>query len=114
MVKIVDYKSFEKEDGTEFHALVVQGGLEAVKSKETQRTYFTARTARVACTFNETMCQSLIGTDLPGSIQRVEVESYEFAIPDTGELVTLSHRNEYVGEDESIVKDNVVKKELVM
>jgi hypothetical protein len=114
MVKIVDYKTYEKEDGTEFHALVVQGGLEAVKSKETNRTYFTARTARVACTFNETMCESLIGTDLPGSIQRVEVEPYEYAIPDTGELISLSHRNEYVGEGETVVKDNVVKKEFVI
>jgi len=114
MVKIVDFKSFEKEDGTEFHALVVQGGLEAVKSKETQRTYFTARTARVACTFNETMCQSLIGTDLPGSIHKVEVEPYEYAIPDTGEMVSLSHRNEYVGEEERIVKDNVIEKEVVI
>jgi len=114
MVTIVDFKTYQREDGTEFHALVVQGGLEAVKSKETNRNYFTARTANVPCTFTEATCQKLIGNELPGSIQRVEVASYQYTIPETGELVTLFHRNEYVGEDESIVKDNVVEKELVM
>lgn len=114
MVKIVDYKTYQKEDGTEFHALVVQGGLEAVKSQETNRTYFTARTARVPCTFNALTCESLVGEELPGSIRKVEVEPYEYMIPDTGELISLSHRNEYVGEEQSIVKDNVIEKELVV
>ena len=114
MVTIVDYKSFEKEDGTNFFALVVQGGLEAVKSKETDRTYFTARTAKVPCTFNEATCKTLIGSELPGKIKRVEVDPYEYAIPDTGELITLSHRNEYFGEEESIIDDNVVEKEMVV
>lgn len=113
MVKIVDYKTYQKEDGTEFFALVVQGGLEAVKSQETNRTYFTARTAKVPCTFNELTCQGLVGSELPGSIQKVEVEPYEYAIPETGELISLSHRNEYIGEEEKIIKDNLVEKELV-
>lgn len=114
MVKIVDFKTYQKDDGSEFHALVVQGGIEAVKSKETNRMYFTARTVSVPCTFNESTCEALIGTDFPGSIRKVEVEPYDYTIPDTGEIVTLSHRHEYVGEEQSIVKDNVVEKELVM
>jgi hypothetical protein len=114
MVKIVDFKTYQKEDGTEFFALVVQGGIEAVKSKETQRTYFTARTVNVSCTFNQSTCESLIGTDFPGSIRKVEVEPYQYAIPDTGELITLTHHFEYVSEEQGIVKDNVIEKEFVM
>jgi len=114
MVKIVDFKTYQKDDGTEFIALVVQGGIEAVKSKQTEKSYFTARTVNVPCTFNESTCKALIGTDFPGSIQKVEVEPYDYAIPDTGELITLSHRHEYVSEEEGIVKDNVIEKELVM
>jgi hypothetical protein len=114
MVKIVDFKTYQKDDGTEFHALVVQGGIEAVKSKETERTYFTARTVNVPCTFNESTCKAMIGTDFPGSIQKVEVEPYDYAIPNTGELITLSHSFQYVSEGEGIVKNNVVEKELVL
>lgn len=113
MVTIVDYKTYQKENGENFYALVVQGGLEAVKSKETNRTYFTARTARVACTFGEEMCEKLIGTEMPGSIKKVEVESYEFAIPETGEIIKLQHRNEYVGE-ESIIENNVQREVAIL
>jgi hypothetical protein len=114
MVKIVGFKTFERKDGSTFCALTVQGGIEAVKSKETARTYFTARKVNVSCTFDEQMCESLIGSDFPGSIQKVEVEPYEYAIPETGELVTLSHSYQYLSEDENVVKSNVVEKELVL
>lgn len=114
MVTIVDYKTYQKEDGENFYALVVQGGLEAVKSKKTERTYFTTKTARVACTFGEAMCKQLIGTEMPGSIRKVEVEPYEYAIPDTGEIIELNQRNEYVGEEERIIEKNVQEKATVI
>lgn len=114
MVKIVDYKTYQNGDGEDFFALVVQGGIEAVKSKETGRMYITARTARVACTFDEETCQSLIGTSLPGKIQKVEVEPYEYVIEQTGEVIERSHRYELVDEDEAIVIDNIIKKEAVV
>lgn len=114
MVKIVGFKTFERKDGSEFCALIVQGGIEAVKSKETGKTYFTARKVNVGCTFDEDMCESLIGSDFPGSIQKVEVEAYEYAIPDTGEMVTLTHSYEYVSEEDNVVKSNVVEEELVL
>ncbi|SDS18224.1 hypothetical protein SAMN05216503_2236 [Polaribacter sp. KT25b] len=114
MVKIVGFKTFERKDGSEFCALIVQGGIEAVKSKETGKTYFTARKVNVSCTFEEEMCESLLGSDFPGSIQKVEVEAYEYAIPETGEMVTLTHSYEYVSEEDNVVKSNVVEKELVL
>ena len=113
MVTIVDYKTYQKEDGTEFHALVVQGGLEAVKSNITDRTYFTARTARVACTFNEDTCKSLLGNQIPGKIKKLEVEPYEYVIPQTGEMISLSHRFEFVSEEETVIKDHVVERVVV-
>lgn len=114
MVKIVDYKTYQKEDGTEFHALVLQSGVEAVKSKQTGRTYLTAKATRLACTFDKETCESLKGTELPGKITKVAVEPYEYTVQSTGEIITLSHRYEYVDEEESIVKDNVIEKELVI
>lgn len=114
MVKVINWKAYQTEDGKEFYALQVQGGLEAVKSKETGRTYLTARKATVSCTFDKETCEMLKGTELPGSIKRIETEPYEYAIPESGEVVTLTHRFEYVGEDETIVHQNVVEKELVV
>jgi len=113
MVTIIDYKSYQKEDGEKFYGLVVQGGIEAVKSQGTGRTYLTARTARVSCTFNEATCVSLVGTQLTGSIRKVEVDAYEYALPDTGEIVEMNHRFEFVSEEDGIVDDNVVRQEVV-
>ena len=114
MVTIVDYKAHQKENGEKFFALIVQGGLEAVKSKETNRTYFTAREARVACTFNEETCQKLIGTEMPGKIMKVEVDPYSYTIPDTGEIIQLFHRNEYVSEEEAVIKEQVTEEASVV
>lgn len=113
MVKIVDYKTYSREDGVEFYALVVQGELETVKSKGTGKTYFTARKANVPCTFGESICAGLIGTDLEGYIEKVKVEPYEYTNSETGEIMTLSHRYEFIGADEEIINNHLVDKEMV-
>jgi len=114
MVTIVGYKTYSREDGSEFYALVVQGGVEAVKSQETGRTYLTARQAKVACTFDGNTCESLIGTTLDGKIKKVQVEPYEYMIPDTGELVTLEHRYEFINEIDHIIEEHVLEEEAVV
>lgn len=114
MVTIVGYKTYSREDGSEFYALVVQGGVEAVKSQDTGRTYLTARQAKVACTFDENTCESLIGTTLDGKIKKVQVEPYEYMIPDTGELVTLEHRYEFINEIDDIIDEHVLEEEAVV
>jgi hypothetical protein len=114
MVQITDYKTYKREDGETFNVLVVQGGVEPVKSRKTGRTYLTAKTTRVSCTFDEPTCKSLLGTMLPGSIKKVEVEPYEFTIVETGEVVERSHRYEYMSEEEAIVKNNVIEMEEVL
>ena len=113
MVKIVDFKTYQKEDGSEFCALKVQAGVEAVKSKLTGKMYLTARTATVPCTFDEATCEALIGSDLPGTIRKVSVEPFEYTVPDTGEIITLTERNEFVNEEDAILQENLVKKEEV-
>jgi hypothetical protein len=114
MVKIVDFKTYERNDGSEFNVLIVQGGIEAVKSKETGRTYLTARKTNVSSTFDAGTCESLIGSGFPGAIKKVEVDPYEYTVPRTGEVITLTHSYQYVSEEESIVTNNVVQKEEVM
>ncbi len=113
MVTIVDYKNYEREDGTKFNILVVQGGVEAVKSQTTGTTYLTARKARVSSTFDEVTCKMLIGKQLPGEVKKVQTDPYEYTVEDTGEVISLSHRYEYVDTEDQIVSDNVIETELV-
>lgn len=114
MVTVVDFKTFEKEDGENFYALVVQGGIEVVKSKETGRNYLTAKNATVPTTFSRSICESLIGTTLEGKVKKMECDSYDFTPKDSDEVITLSHRYEFVTEESETLENNVVDKEFVV
>jgi hypothetical protein len=113
MVTIVDYLVTEKEDGTDFLLLVLQGAVEAVKSEATGKMYFTARTVKVPATFDEATCKSLIGSQFEGTIMKVPTESYEYTIRETGEVISLKHRYEFVTGTEAILKEQLVDSELV-
>jgi len=111
MVTIKDYAIRENTLGEKFCALIVQGGIEFMKSKETGRFYITAKTASVPCTFPEEICKTLIGKELPGSVKKKECEPYEFVNQETGETRILDYRYEYSQEGESV--DEVVHSDKV-
>ncbi|GFD83548.1 hypothetical protein KUL118_64100 [Tenacibaculum sp. KUL118] len=83
MVTIINYKERQKEDGTTFYALEVQGGIEMIRSKSTGNFYATAKKAYVPSTFDEAICKGLIGTQMDGSIKKQDCEPYEYTIKDT-------------------------------
>lgn len=99
MVRIISYKTRQKEDGTEFYLLEVQGGIEMVKSQTTNQYYATAKKATVSTTFDEDTCRGLIGTEFSGKIVKVQTEPYQYVIKDTGETIILEHRYVYLPED---------------
>jgi len=104
MVTIINFKERNKEDGTSFFVLEVQGGIEMIKSQSTGNFYATARKAFLPSTFDALTCQALIGTQMQGSIEKVECEPYEHTIRDTGEIIMLHHRFCYVQEEKQITK----------
>lgn len=99
MVRIIDFKTRTKEDGTAFCLLVVQGGIEMIKSKTTGQYYATAKKAVISTTFDEPTCKGLIGTEFPGKISKITTEPYSYTIQATGEQITLSHKYIYLPED---------------
>ncbi|WP_340075841.1 hypothetical protein [Leptobacterium sp. I13] len=101
MVRIINYKQREREDGTTFNLLELQGGVEMVLSKETGQYYATAKKAYITSTFDEATCQALIGTEMQGSIIKQEVEPYTYVVKETGEELVLAHRWVYVPEETS-------------
>ncbi|MBD3615356.1 MAG: hypothetical protein HUJ22_02200 [Gracilimonas sp.] len=94
MVKIKSYVNRKNSEGESFNALVLEGDLETVTS-ETGNVYFTARTTTVPSNFDAEKCESLIGRELPGKIVRIPCEPYDYTIPESGEVVILSHTYEY-------------------
>ncbi|MGJ5642893.1 hypothetical protein [Formosa sp. S-31] len=110
MVTIKDFKSITKENGEVFYALILQGGVEPVKSSRTGRTYFTCRTATVPTTFDEQTCRLAVGTQFDGIIKKINCEPYSYTIESTGEIIELNHRWEYVDEELDVFQEHVVEK----
>src|SRR5690606_4399393 len=104
MVTITNFKERQKEDGTSFYVLEVQGGIEMVKSQSTGNFYATAKKAFLPSTFDALTCEALVGTQMDGAIEKVECEPYEYTIKDTGEIITLSHRYAYVQEVKQVAQ----------
>jgi hypothetical protein len=103
MVTIVDYAVRQaKEDGREFIVLVLQGGLSLVQSKNTGNFYATVKQTSIPSTFDEATAKGFIGEKLPGSVQRMSCETYEWTNKETGEVLELSHRWVYVPEGASL------------
>ena len=102
MVRIIDYVKRQNNSGEDFFLLVLQGGLQLVRSQETGRFYATMKQATISSTFDEDTCKSLIGEEIPGSIVKVETDPYEYTVQETGEVITLSHRWEYQREGDTL------------
>lgn len=101
MVTIVDFKTRTNAEGENFNALILESDITMVQSKDTGRFYATAKRTSITSTFDEATCQRLIGKQMPGEIVKQACEEYEYTIPETGEVVTLAHRYEYVAEGAS-------------
>lgn len=104
MVRILNFSERTSDDGKLFFTLEVQGGIEMVKSKSTGNFYATARKTSITTTFDKATCQALIGTELPGKVEKQECDAYEYTIKDTGEVIELSHQFVYVPEEETTSK----------
>ena len=109
MVRIIDYKVRENRDGDVFLALIVQGGIQLVKSKETGMYYATSKKASLPSTFDEETCKSLIGQELDGTVEKVDCEPYEITNEETGEVLQLNYRWVYVKEGDTV--EQAVKQE---
>lgn len=114
MVQIIDFVKRQNREGVEFNALILQGGLELVKSKETGAWYATSKKTSITSTLDDATCQNLIGKQIPGSVQRVESEPYDFTNKETGEVLTLTHRWVYLNEGEVLAAQVVAPEKVVM
>jgi hypothetical protein len=115
MVTIVDYAARTRSDGSVFFALTLQGGIELVKSKQTDRFYATVKKASIPSTFDEATCKASIGQQFPGSIQKQSCDPYNFTVKETGDMLELNYRWAYLPEgatlEEAIFEGELVQQE---
>ena len=105
MLTVIGYDKRLSEDGREFFTLTVQGGVEVVQSQN-GNLYMTARKTSIPSTFDEEGCQLVLGKEIPGNIEKVKCDPYEYLNKDTGEVIILSHTFQYVEEKKEPVMPN--------
>ena len=99
MVTVIGYDKRQSDDGREFFTLTIQGDAEIVESQK-GNLYMTARKTSIPSTFDKEGCAVLLGKELPGKINKMECEPYEYENKNTGEIIMLSHTYVYVSEKE--------------
>ena len=95
MVKITNFFNVETKDGKNFISLELTGSIELVQSQSTGKFYATIRKCRIPSTFSEEIAKTMLGQELEGEIVRVQVDAYQFANKQTGEIMTLQHSYAY-------------------
>lgn len=95
MVTILDFKTRTKQDGEKFNVLILQGAAEVHKSQSNGKSILSLRKTSIITSLDDEACKSLIGTKLPGSIEKVPVEEYNYQIPGTDEMIKLNYSYEY-------------------
>ncbi|MDP1763821.1 MAG: hypothetical protein Q8L07_08015 [Sediminibacterium sp.] len=111
MLTITDFKIAESKQGKEFVSLTLTGGVEFIQSQETGNFYLKGMKCRIPSTLDETSAKALLGTQVPGRIERVGCDSYEYTIKETGEVITLAHTYVYLPEITSVLVPNEVEEE---
>ncbi len=104
MATITGLENRTAVDGRPFNVLNLQGSVEVAISKTTGKPYLTARKTSIPCTFDDVMAKTLIGQKLPGEIERVEVDEYDFLVPGTKKKIKLNHSFRYSAEPASIAE----------
>ena len=111
MVRIIDYKQRQAENGKIFFALEISGGIEMVKSQSTNQFYATSKRAFLPSTFDEQTCIALVGTEMPGYVVKQDCEPYDYTIKETGEVIKLAHKYVYeLNQDASTKEDKAIQK----
>ena len=113
MVRIINYIERQVEDGRTFFVLELQGGVEMVMSQDTNQYYATAKKACITSTFDEETCKALLGTSMPGKIEKQECEAYHYIVKETGEEIILTHRYVYVPESQTTNDENKAVQKLI-
>jgi hypothetical protein len=101
MVTVIGAEKRTSATKGDFMVLELMGGIEMVQSMQTGRFYATARKCTVSSTFSEQTALAMIGQTMPGTIQRVQTDAYQFTVPETGEVIQLAHTWQYVPENAS-------------
>lgn len=98
MVTIVEVAERTAANGNVFCSVMVAGDASVHMNAEGKAS-LVALKASIPSNLPKDVLEGMIGNKLPGKVERVETEPYQWVNPNTGEEITLSHTYKYSPED---------------
>lgn len=82
MVNVVGFETRENAETKEnYSVLILQDEPEILVSKSSGKPYVSAKRASIPCALGKNQAQALVGTELPGRIDRVSVTPFDVTLP---------------------------------
>lgn len=98
MTKISNVLQRKTSDGKTFLVFELVGELEILISESTAKPYATVRKTTIPCALDEPTARAMIGSNLPGRIEKVKCEPYTYQPSNSIEVITLNYTYAYVDE----------------
>jgi hypothetical protein len=96
MVKIIDAQTrVNSKTKEEYNVIVLLGDVQVLNSKSSGKFYLTAKRVTLPTTLDEAQAKELVGTTLPGIIEKVDCPEYEIKMPNSNKKVKITHTFQY-------------------
>jgi len=88
-----------------YNVIVLLGNVEIMKSKSSGKPYLTAKKVTMPTTLTSEQAAELVGTSLPGEIEKVDCPEYEIKMPGSNKKVKINHTFQFApSTTEEVVK----------
>jgi proteasome assembly chaperone (PAC2) family protein len=105
MLKVIDAKTrVNSKTKEEYNVVVLQGNVEIQKSQSTGKYYLASKTIEIPTTLNQNEIKHLIGTSIPGKIEKVDCAEYLVPVPNSNKKLKINHTFAYSPSDTDEVK----------
>lgn len=100
MVTVTGFNLRQQKEGEQknYISLELEGEIEMVQSSNSGRFYATVRRCNVSSTFDQLTAERMVGKQMAGTIERVPCDPYDFTIEQTGEVIKVGYRWDYLPE----------------
>jgi proteasome assembly chaperone (PAC2) family protein len=96
MVKIIDAQTrVNSKTKMEYNVIVLLGDVQVLSSKSSGKFYLSAKRVTLPTTLDQNQAKELIGTTLPGVIEKVDCPEYEIKMPNSNKKVKITHTFQY-------------------
>lgn len=96
MVKIIDAQTrVNSKSNEKYNVIVLLGDVQVMNSKSSGKPYLSAKKVTIPTTLDEAQAKELVGTTLPGVIEKVDCPEYEIKMPNSNKKVKITHTFQY-------------------